>query len=139
MARINSLFTVNSAIEVDVTGQVNAELAGGRYLGAVGGQVDFVRGAQYSSGGRSIIALPSTTPDGQTSRIVASLAGRPVTTPRSDVDMVITEYGVADLRGASLSQRLKRLSTIAHPDFRDNLLQGEPRTAQRSAMEASRA
>jgi acyl-CoA hydrolase len=139
MARINSLFTVNSAIEVDVTGQVNAELAGGRYLGAVGGQVDFVRGAQYSSGGRSIIALPSTTPDGQTSRIVASLAGRPVTTPRSDVDMVITEYGVADLRGASLSQRLKRLSTIAHPDFRDDLLQGEPRTAQRPAMEASRA
>jgi acetyl-CoA hydrolase len=139
MARINSLFTVNSAIEVDVTGQVNAELAGGRYLGAVGGQVDFVRGAQYSAGGRSIIALPSTTPDGQTSRIVASLAGRPVTTPRSDVDMVITEYGVADLRGASLSQRLKRLSTIAHPDFRDDLLQGEPRTAQRPAMEASRA
>jgi acyl-CoA hydrolase len=98
-----------------------------------------VRGAQYSAGGRSIIALPSTTPDGQTSRIVASLAGRPVTTPRSDVDMVITEYGVADLRGASLSQRLKRLSTIAHPDFRDDLLQGEPRTAQRPAMEASRA
>ena len=144
MAQIRSLFSINFAIEVDVTGQVNAELAGGRYLGAVGGQVDFVRGAQYSPGGRSIIALPSTTPDRGTSRIVASLAGRPVTTARSDVDMVITEYGVADLRGASLSQRLKRLSAIAHPDFRDDLLRGEPPITSaivepKAAMEASRA
>jgi acyl-CoA hydrolase len=143
MARINSLFTANFAIEVDVTGQVNAEFAGGRYLGAVGGQVDFVRGGQVSPGGRSIIALPSTTPDGKTSRIVASLAGRPVTTARSDVDLVITEHGVADLRGASLSQRLKRLSAIAHPDFRDDLMRGQPpvpaATAQPQAMEASRA
>ena len=138
MSRINSLFTVNFAIEVDVTGQVNAELASERYLGAVGGQVDFVRGAQYSPGGRSIIALPSTTPDEQTSRIVASLAGRPVTTPRSDIDIVITEHGVADLRGSSLSQRLKRLSAIAHPNFRDELLGAEPRVKQ-PAMEASRA
>ena len=144
MAQIKSLFTVNFAIEVDLTGQVNAEFAGGRYLGAVGGQVDFVRGAQYSQGGRSIIALPSTTPDGQTSRIVASLAGRPVTTARSDVDLVITEYGVADLRGAPLSQRLKRLSAIAHPHFRDDLLRGEPSMTSaivqpKAAMEASRA
>ena len=144
MAQIRSLFTVNFAIEVDLTGQVNAEFAGGRYLGAVGGQVDFVRGAQYSQGGRSIIALPSTTPDGKTSRIVASLAGRPVTTARSDVDLVITEYGVADLRGASLSQRLKRLSAIANPHFRDDLLRGEPSMTSaivqpKASMEASRA
>jgi acyl-CoA hydrolase len=144
MAQIKSLFTVNFAIEVDITGQVNAEFAGGRYLGAVGGQVDFVRGAQYSAGGRSIIALPSTTPDGKTSRIVASLVGRPVTTPRSDVDLVITEYGVADLRGAALGQRLKRLSAIAHPQFRDDLLRGEPSMTSiiaepKAAMETSRA
>jgi acyl-CoA hydrolase len=121
MAQIKALFSINFAIEVDLTGQVNAECAGSRYLGAVGGQLDFVRGAQHSAGGRSIIALPSTTPDGRISRIVPALAGNPVTTPRSDVDLVITEYGVADLRGASLGQRLARLSKIAHPDFRDAL------------------
>jgi acetyl-CoA hydrolase len=124
MAQIRSLFSVNFAIEVDLTGQVNAEFAGGRYLGAVGGQVDFVRGAQLSPGGRAIIALPSTTADGKTSRIVASLDGRPVTTARSDIDMVVTEHGVADLRGASLSQRRKKLAAVAHPSFRDDLLGG---------------
>jgi len=121
MARINMLYSVNSAIEVDITGQVNAEQAGGRYLGAVGGQLDFVRGAQASPGGRSIIALPSTTPDGQRSRLVRSLEGRPVTTPRSDVDVIITEYGVAELRGCSFSERASRLAAIAHPDFRAEL------------------
>ena len=74
-----------------------------------------------SPGGRSIIALPSTTPDGKHSRIVASLAGRPVTTARSDADLVVTEYGVADLRGRSFSERAARLAAIAHPDFRDEL------------------
>jgi acetyl-CoA hydrolase len=125
MARVMNLYSVNGAIEVDLTGQVNAELAGGRYLGAVGGQLDFVRGAQASPGGRSIIALPSTTPDGRHSRVVRSLAGRPVTTPRSDVDVIITEYGVADLRGCSFSERARRLAAIAHPDFRDELLAPE--------------
>ena len=144
MARINTLYSINFAIEVDITGQVNAELAGGRYLGAVGGQVDFVRGAQLSPGGRSIIALPSTTLDGKTSRIVASLAGRPVTTARSEVDLVITEHGVADLRGASFSQRLQRLSAIAHPNFRDDLLRGErqavaPAARSQESMRANRA
>lgn len=122
MAQLHALHSVNSAIEVDLTGQVNSELAGGRYLGAVGGQVDFVRGSQLSPGGRSIIALPSTTPDGRTSRIVMSLEGRPVTTARSDVDMIVTEYGVADLRGASFVERRRRLAAIAHPEFRDRLL-----------------
>jgi acyl-CoA hydrolase len=122
MAQVKSLHSINFAIEVDLTGQVNAEIAGGRYLGAVGGQSDFVRGAQYSPGGRSIIALPSTTPDGATSRIVASIAGNPVTTCRADVDLVITEHGVADLRGAPFSERRERLAAIAAPAFRDALL-----------------
>lgn len=139
MARIRALHSINFAVEVDVTGQVNSELAGGRYLGAVGGQVDFVRGARLSPGGRSIIALPSTTPDGATSRIVASLAGRPVTTPRSDVDVVVTEHGVADLRGASMSQRLERLAAIAHPAFRDALLSGDPEPSPRSERHRSEA
>ena len=120
MAQLHALYSINSALEIDLTGQVNAEEAGGRYLGAVGGQADFVRGAQLSRGGRSILALPSTTPDGKISRIVARLSG-PVTTPCSDVDAVITEHGVAELRGCSLPERTRRLIAIAHPDFRTEL------------------
>lgn len=122
MSGIGNLYGINSAIEIDLTGQVNAEVAGGRYLGAVGGQADFVRGSQLSPGGRSIIALPSTTPDGKHSRIVASLEGRPVTTARADVDLIVTEYGIADLKGRSFRERAARLAAIAHPDFRDSLL-----------------
>ncbi len=121
MSGVHNLYAINSGIEVDLTGQVNSEVAVNRYLGAVGGQVDFVRGAQASRGGRAIIALPSTTPDGRHSRIVASLDGRPVTTCRADVDLVVTEYGVADLRGRSFSERALRLAAIAHPDFRSDL------------------
>ena len=133
MARLHALHAVNSAIEVDLTGQVNAEVAAGRYLGAVGGQVDFVRGAQLSPGGRSIIALPSTTPDGRRSRIVASLEGRPVTTPRSDADLVVTEFGVAELRGIGLNDRARRLAAIAHPDFRAELRRGLAPIAREAA------
>lgn len=121
LARVRALHSINSAVEIDLTGQVNSELAGGRYLGAVGGQVDFVRGARLSPGGRSIIAVPSTTPDVKQSRIVADLCGRPVTTARSDVDLIVTEYGVADLWGQPFSERAKRLIAIAHPAFRDEL------------------
>ena len=121
LARVHNLYGINSGVEVDLTGNVNAEIAAGRYLGAIGGQADFVRGAVASPGGRSIIALPSTTPDGKVSRIVASLEGRPITTTRSDTDVVVTEYGVADLRGRSLSERAARLRAIAHPAFRDQL------------------
>ena len=121
LARVQNLYAINSGVEVDLTGNVNSEIAGGRYLGAIGGQLDFVRGAFASPGGRSIIALPSTTPDGKHSRIVASLEGRPVTTPRADNDIVVTEYGIADLRGRSFSERTQRLRAIAHPDFRDRL------------------
>lgn len=122
LARVQSLYAINSGVEVDLTGNVNAEVAAGRYLGAIGGQPDFVRGAFASPGGRAIIALPSTTPDGKQTRIVASLEGRPVTTPRADVDIVVTEYGVADLRGRSFSERAERLRAIAHPDFRGDLV-----------------
>jgi acetyl-CoA hydrolase len=121
LAQVRGLHAVNSGIEVDLTGNVNSEVADGRYLGAIGGQPDFVRGACASPGGRAIIALPSTTPDGKRSRIVASLEGRPVTTPRADVDIVVTEYGAADLRGRSFGERAERLRAIAHPDFRDKL------------------
>ena len=121
LARVQNLYAINSGIEVDLTGNVNSEVAAGRYLGAIGGQVDFVRGAFASPGGRAIIALSSTTPDGKHSRIVASLEGRPVTTPRADADIVVTEYGIADLRGRSFSERAERLRMIAHPDFRDRL------------------
>ncbi len=124
MSRINNLYSINSAVEIDLTGQVNSEIAAGRYLGAVGGQADFVRGSQLSPGGRAIIALPAATPDGRHSKIVTALTGVPVTTARADVDMVVTEYGVADLRGCSLSERARRLAAIAHPDFRDALLAG---------------
>lgn len=120
-ASLAAFHTINSAIEIDVTGQANAEVAAGRYLGAIMGQVDFVRAGVASPGGRSILALPSTTADGKLSRIVASLEGRPVTTARSDVDAVVTEYGVAHLRGASLRERAQRLIAIAHPDWRETL------------------
>jgi len=131
--------TINSAIEVDLSGQANAEVAAGRYLGAVGGQVDFVRSGIASPGGRSIIAFPSTTPDGKHSRIVAALRG-PVTTPRSDIDIIVTEYGAAHLRGSPLRERARRLTAIAHPDHREALLravegsQGEmPKAAKTAA------
>jgi len=121
LARVQNLYAINSGVEVDLTGNVNSEVAAGRYLGAIGGQMDFVRGAFASPGGRAIIALPAATPDGKHSRIVASLEGRPVTTPRADADIVVTEYGVADLRGRSFNERAERLRAIAHPGFRDGL------------------
>lgn len=112
------MVAINSAIEVDLTGQVNAEVAGGRYVGAVGGATDFLRGAARSPGGVPIIALPSTA--GGNSRIVTRLSG-PVSIARSDVGVVVTEYGSADLRGRSESSRAERLLAIAHPDHRDTL------------------
>ncbi|HIG23259.1 MAG TPA: acetyl-CoA hydrolase [Henriciella marina] len=115
IGQIKQFTAINSAIEVDLSGQVNAEVAGGRYVGAVGGAVNFMRGAAASKGGKGIIALPSTAKG--RSRIVAELSG-PVTTPRADVGFVVTEFGVADLRHATLDERRERLMAIAHPDFR---------------------
>ena len=120
LASIDKLVAINSAIEVDLTGQVNAEVANGVYVGAVGGAVDFMRGAQNSRGGLAIIALPSRTEGGSVSRIVARLGG-PVSAGRSDAALIVTEHGVADLRGLSLSRRVERMISIAHPEVRDRL------------------
>ena len=122
LASIDRLVTINSAIEVDLTGQVNAEVAGGAYVGAVGGAMDFMRGAHASRGGLPIIALPATALGGSQSRLVERLSG-PVSTPRVDAGIIVTEYGVADLRGCSLRERARRMTSIAHPDFRDALAQ----------------
>lgn len=122
LRRLSRLVTINSAVEVDLTGQINAELAGTAYVGAVGGQVDFVRAALESKGGRSIIALPASTKAGR-SRIVATLSGGVVTTPRSDADLVITEWGVAELRGQPTRERVRRLLAVAAPEHREKLAQ----------------
>jgi acyl-CoA hydrolase len=124
-ASLSKFHAINAVVEIDLTGQANSEVAGGRYLGAVGGQVDFVRAGMASAGGCSILAFPSTTPDGKVSRIVASLDGRPVTTARSDMDIVVTEFGVAHLRGVGLRERARRLIEIAHPDFREALARSQ--------------
>ena len=119
LAAIPRFHAVNSAVEVDLTGQVGAEIAGGRYVGAVGGQVDFVRAGQASDGGRSIIALPSVTAKGR-SRIVAHV--RTVTCARADADTFVTEHGVAELRGQPISERVRRMAAIAAPEHRESLL-----------------
>jgi len=123
LARLEKLVSINSAVEVDLTGQINAEVAGTSYIGATGGQVDFVRAGHRSRGGHSLIALASTARGGVISRICVRLGG-PVTTARSDVDVVVTEYGTAELRAQPLRERVKRLIAIAHPDFREDLERG---------------
>lgn len=120
LARIDRLVSINSAVEVDLTGQVNAEVAGGSYVGGTGGQVDYVRAGHRSPGGRSIIAFPSTARNEEISRICVRLGG-PVTTARSDVDLIVTEHGAADLRGQPLRERARRLIAIAHPKFHEKL------------------
>ncbi|MCU0623954.1 MAG: hypothetical protein MUF53_08825 [Gemmatimonadaceae bacterium] len=113
---------VNSAIEVDLTGQVCADSIGGRIYSGIGGQLDFIRGAARSPGGKPIIALPSTADGGQVSRIVPRLApGAGVVTSRGHVHWVVTEYGAVNLHGASLRERAERLISIAHPDHRAEL------------------
>lgn len=119
LSRLSRFCAINSAVEVDLTGQVNSEVADGRYVGAVGGQVDFVRGANASPGGRAIIALPATARGGAVSRIVPAV--ETVTCPRSDVDAIVTEWGIAELRGCTLAQRAERLIAIAAPQFRETL------------------
>ena len=120
LARLSRLVTINSALEVDLTGQVNAEQSGATYLGGTGGQVEFVRAGARSPGGAALIALASTAKGGTLSRIVPRLSG-PVTTARSEVDVIVTEYGAAELKGHSLAERARRLTAIAHPDFRETL------------------
>lgn len=120
LGALPKLVSINSAIEVDLTGQVNAEEIGGAYIGGTGGQIDFVRGGSRSPGGRSIIALPATAQRGASSRIVTHLSG-PVTTARSETDVIVTEYGAAELKGKTLTERADAMVAIAHPDFREAL------------------
>jgi acyl-CoA hydrolase len=121
VAGVDRFVSINSAIEIDLTGQVNAEALGERQVAGIGGQFDFVAGAALG-GGRSVIALPSTGRGGETSRIVVRLeAGTPVTTPRHLVDWVVTEFGRAELRGLSDEQRAHALTRLAHPRFREGL------------------
>jgi len=115
---------INVALEVDLTGQVCSDSLGYKFYSGIGGQVDFVRGAARSRGGKAIIAMPSTAADGKVSRIVPHLAeGAGVVTTRGDVHYVVTEYGVAYLHGKSISQRVLSLINIAHPKFRDELIE----------------
>ncbi|MEO8247111.1 MAG: acetyl-CoA hydrolase/transferase C-terminal domain-containing protein [Chloroflexota bacterium] len=121
--RFRRMVAVNSAISIDLTGQVSADSIGTRFYSGFGGQMDFMRGAALAPEGRAIIALPSTASGGSVSRIVAVLAeGAGVVTSRAHVRTVVTEFGVAELFGRSIRERVAALVAIAHPDFRDGLL-----------------
>jgi 4-hydroxybutyrate CoA-transferase len=122
IAQNDNMIAINSAIEVDLTGQVCADSIGPAIYSGIGGQLDFVRGAARSRGGKPIIALPATAKDGQVSRIVAQLKpGAGVVTTRGDVHYVVTEYGVAALNGKSIRERVQAMIRIAAPQFRDEL------------------
>lgn len=122
IAKNDKMIAINSAIEVDLTGQVCADSIGQTFYSGFGGQVDFMRGAARSRGGKPIIALPATAKHGRLSRIVPMLArGAGVTTSRGDVHFVVTEFGVADLYGKTIRERARALIAIAHPDFRAEL------------------
>ena len=121
LAQLPRFTAINTAVEVDLTGQVNAEAVGTRLVGGLGGLGDFVRGTAIAPGGRSLFLLPATAGAEEHPRIVPHLGSRSVTVPRSDVDVVVTEHGVAELRGATLNQRARRLTAIAAPQHRDAL------------------
>ncbi len=124
IAKNENLVSISSALEVDLTGQVSSDSMGGIFYSGIGDQVDFLRGAAMSKGGISIIALPSTAQNGRVSRIVPDLgAAAGVATTRADVDIVITEYGIAELQGKSIYQRVMELTQIAHPKFREELIE----------------
>ena len=119
IAQNERLVSVNSCVQVDLMGQVVSASVGRRQISGVGGQVDFVRGANMSRGGKSIMAMPSTAAEGRISKIVPVIGeGAAVTTSRYDADYIVTEYGAARLKGESLRNRAKKLIRIAHPDFR---------------------
>ncbi|MFW9949672.1 MAG: acetyl-CoA hydrolase/transferase family protein, partial [Candidatus Thorarchaeota archaeon] len=122
--KVNNLISINSALQVDLFGQVSADTLGTQQYSGVGGQVDFVRASSLSPGGKSIIALPSTNKSETISRIVPQLnEGACVTTSRNDIHYVVTEYGVANLRGKTVRQRAIALINIAHPKFREEIQQ----------------
>src|SRR5271166_1908901 len=142
IARNDNMVAINSALQVDLTGQVCSDSIGNQFYSGIGGQVDFLRGASRSKGGKPIIAISSTAKDGAISRIVPMLSpGAGVVTSRGLVRYVVTEYGVAYLHGKSIRERAKSLIEIAHPDFRAELYEycektkwlQHPQAAQRSA------
>ena len=120
LANFRKFFAINSALEVDLTGQVGSEAVGGNYIGAVGGQVNYQRAGLASPNGRAIITLGSTAGKARKPRIVAKLSG-PVTTVRADADIVITEHGMAELRGRTLQERAEAMIAIADPEHREAL------------------
>ncbi len=124
IAQNNKLISINSALQIDVLGQIAADTIGPKQFSGVGGQIDFIRGAKRSiGGGKSIIAIPSTASGGKVSRIVPALyEGTAVTTTRNEVDYIITEYGIAKLSGKTNEERLKALVGISHPDFREEIM-----------------
>jgi len=124
IARNDNLVSISSALEVDLTGQVCSDSMGYLFYSGIGDQVDFIRGSAMSNGGFSIIALPSTAKNGTVSRIVSHLSeGAGVATTRADVNFVITEYGIAELKGKGIYQRVMELAQIAHPKFREELIE----------------
>jgi len=128
IARNYRMTSINSAIEVDLTGQVCSESVGHRSISGVGGATDTHTGAQRSAGGRGIVALRSTTKDGKLSKIVHSLApGAKVSITRNDIDTVVTEYGIAELTGKNVAERVRAMIALAHPRFREELLHAAKR------------
>jgi acyl-CoA hydrolase/GNAT superfamily N-acetyltransferase len=124
IARNDNFVSISSALEVDLTGQVCSDSIGYRFYSGIGDQVDFLRGSAMSKGGFSIIVLPSTAQNGEVSRIVPHLSeGAGVATTRGDVNFIITEYGIAELQGKGIYQRVMELTQIAHPKFRDELIE----------------
>jgi acyl-CoA hydrolase len=124
IARNDNLISISSALEIDLTGQVCSDSMGYLFYSGIGDQVDFLRGSSMSKGGFSIIALPSTARNGSVSRIVSHLSeGAGVATTRGDVNFVITEYGIAELKGKGIYQRVMELAQIAHPKFREELIE----------------
>ncbi len=141
IAQNHRMVAINSAIEIDLTGQVCAETIGARFYSGFGGQLDFIRGAARSKGGKAIIALPSTAKDGTVSRIVPRLAhGAGVLTGRADVHYVVTEYGIAYLHGRTIRQRAEALIQIAHPTFHNELYEycEQQLWFQRNALEETK-
>lgn len=124
IARNDNMVAINAALAVDLTGQVAADTVRGRFFSGIGGQVDFIRGAARSRGGKPIIALPATAKGGTVSRIQTTFEeGAGVVTSRGDIHYVVTEYGIADLWGRNIAQRAQALIGIAHPDFRAGLIE----------------
>jgi len=124
IANNDNFISISSALEVDLTGQVCTDSKGYLFYSGIGDQVDFIRGSSMSKGGFSIIIIPSTAQDGKISRIVPHLSeGAGVATTRGDIDIVVTEYGIAEMRGKSIYQRVMELARIAHPKFRKNLIE----------------